>query len=243
MKSKRILYVFLAIALLLIAVFLTRPAWQGEGTSSPNISGNGDATSPNKSIAANAQGSTAAATPSTPAVAAGNSEESTTPAPKPNTSSSRRPIPTEKKPVKDILASWDAQPPWPEGPRLMVDVESADTRYVNLRPNEQGIMPRLNVGASETLQVKLSMPDSPPGETIFLELPNGGTFLDQELKGMTLAIGDKRTIDFSMNASALRGHCTIYIRQAGHTRTLPLWVGEPTAPQREDPADPNVPAA
>ena len=243
MKSKRILYVFLAIALLLIAVFLTRPAWLGGGTSTTSTSGNRDTTSSNNAALANTQGSTSAAAPSTPAVAAGTADESATPAPKPNTSSTRRPIPTEKKPVKDILASWDAQPPWPEGPRLMVDVESADTRYVNLRPNEQGVMPRLDVGASETLQVKLSMPDSPPGETIFLELPNGGTFPDQELKGKTLPIGDKRTIDFSMNASALRGHCTIYIRQAGHTRTLPLWVGEPSAPPREDPADPNVPAA
>lgn len=125
----------------------------------------------------------------------------------------------------------------------MVDVESSDTRYVNLRPNEQGIMPRLHVKALETLQVTLSMPESNPGETIFLELPNGGTFPDQELRGKTLLVGENKTINFTMSVSAMRGHCTISIRQAGHTRTLPLWVGAPLSPPRDEIADPNRPTS
>lgn len=242
MKSKRFYYVFLILVVLLIIFFLSPQTWMNADGPTSSQSGKGSTPSPkhsSASAAAGAKGAQQAASKN----AANTAELSTSIEPKPNTSASRRSIPTAKKPIKDILASWEIQSPWPEGPRLMVDVESSDTRYVNLRPNEQGIMPRLHVKALETLQVTLSMPESNPGETIFLELPNGGTFPDQELRGKTLLVGENKTINFTMSVSAMRGHCTISIRQAGHTRTLPLWVGAPLSPPRDEIADPNRPTS
>lgn len=249
MKSKRAFSVFLILALVFLMIFLSPHKWMKGNQDDSAHNHPAASTLPRHPAAAHATDATDAtdahaATKRSPEEASDNAAETpqklTT---LPQTSSSRRIIPTAKKPIKDILASWEIQSPWPEGPRLMVDVESSDTRYVNLRPNEQGIMPRLYVKTQETLQVKLSMPDSHPGETIFLELPNGGTFPDQELRGKTLLVSDHKTINFTINASALRGHCTISIRQAGHTRTLPLWVGAPLPPPRDEIADPNRPTS
>lgn len=147
------------------------------------------------------------------------------------------------KRVIDPMASWTESPPWPEGPKLTADVETSTARYINLRPNEMGLMPSLNVKPEDEIEVSLSLPESKPGETIYLELPNGGEFPGESLRGMTLEVGRERSVSFHFTASALRGHCTVHIRQAGHTRTLPLWVGEPNpVVPREDPSDPNVPS-
>ena len=140
------------------------------------------------------------------------------------------------------MASWQETPPWPEGPRLMADVETSSTQYINLRPNGMGVMPRLNVEPGEVLQVNLSLPEASPGEPIYLELPNGGGFPGETSRGKTLAVNEQRGLSFAVSASALRGHCTIHIRQAGHTRTLRLWVGKPPEPPPADPDDPNSPA-
>jgi hypothetical protein len=145
--------------------------------------------------------------------------------------------------VVDPMASWRETPPWPDGPKLVAEVESSSKRYINLRPNDMGIMPMLNVDLQETLSVRLSLPENQPGDAIYLELPNGGNFPGEELRGKTMVVSDARTLEFQMNAAAVRGNCTIYIRQAGHTRTLPLWIGEPNATLSEDTTDPNLPAS
>jgi hypothetical protein len=147
------------------------------------------------------------------------------------------------KRVIDPMASWTESPPWPEGPKLTADVETSTARYINLRPNEMGLMPSLNVKPEDKIEVSLSLPESKPGETIYLELPNGGEFPGESLRGMTLEVGRERSLTFHFTASELRGHCTVHIRQAGHTRTLPLWVGEPNpVVPRADPNDPNTPS-
>jgi hypothetical protein len=146
------------------------------------------------------------------------------------------------KTLVDPMASWNETPPWPEGPRLMADVETSATKYVNLRPNEMGVMPSLNVKPEEVLDISLSVPESSPGEPIYLELPNGGGFPGETSRGKSLPVSDKRTVSFSVSAASLRGHCTVHIRQGGHTRTLPLWVGDRPEPAPADPVDPNSPA-
>ena len=134
-----------------------------------------------------------------------------------------------RKIVIDPLAAWKETPPWPEGPHLLADVETSGKHYVNLRPNDKGLMPRLNVSANETLSINLSLPDSDPGSSIHVELPNGGHFPDESSAGKLFVVSEKRTVSFVVDADGSRGFCTVNIRQAGHTRCLPLWVGEPEA--------------
>ena len=146
-----------------------------------------------------------------------------------------------RKTVVDPLASWSEVPAWPEGPRLFAEVETSRKRYVNLRPNDLGLMPRLEVEANEPLKISLTLPEGAAGDTIYVEIPNGGRFPDAELMGKSLAVDGKGRVAFDFIADESRGHCTVHIRQNGHTRTLPLWVGEPEAFVREDPASPNEP--
>jgi hypothetical protein len=148
-----------------------------------------------------------------------------------------------RRTIIDPMASWRETPPWPEGQRLYAEVDTASRRYVNLRPNGMGIMPMLTVNPREALSLRLSLPENQPGDTIHLELPNGGNFPGEELRGKTMAVSEARTLEFRMSAADARGHCTIHIRQAGHTRTLPLWIGEPGDTPAEDTADPNRPAS
>jgi hypothetical protein len=150
----------------------------------------------------------------------------------PITKSSRRgaiDTPDGRKSVIDPLASWSEVPAWPEGPKLYAEVETSNKRYVNLRPNDMGLMPTLHVQPAEPLQVTLQCPEASVGESIYIELPNGGNFPDQSAIGQVVKVSENRTVKFSMQADDTRGHCTIHLRQAGHTRTIPLWVGEPAA--------------
>lgn len=129
--------------------------------------------------------------------------------------------------VIDPMASWSEQPPWPEGPRLFAEVETRGKKYVNLRPNDVGLMPQINVAPREPLQITLQLPEATVGERIHVELPNGGKFSDQEATGRILTVGSNRSIYFQIEADETMGNCTVHIRQSGHTRTLPLWIGEP----------------
>lgn len=128
--------------------------------------------------------------------------------------------------VIDPMASWSEQPPWPEGPQLYAEVETRGKKYINLRPNDMGLMPQINVAPSEPLRITLQMPDSTVGERIHVELPNGGKFSDQEATGRILSVSGNRSIHFQIEADETMGNCTVHIRHSGHTRTLPLWVGE-----------------
>ena len=141
-----------------------------------------------------------------------------------------------RKSVIDPMAAWKDQPAWPDGPRLFAEVETTGKRYVNLRPNEIGLLPRLNVAAGELLKITLALPESDPGDSIYLEIPNGGAFPAEASRGKILKVAQNRSIVFDYNADSSRGNCTVHIRQAGHTRTLPLWVGEPEAIANDDTA-------
>jgi hypothetical protein len=139
-----------------------------------------------------------------------------------------------RKVTVDPMASWREIPAWPEGPRLFAEVETSGKRYVNLRPNDMGLLPQLNVEPEEPITVTLSLPESSPGDSIYLELPNGGGFPNETAMGKVLKVGKSRSITFDFRADESRGNCTLHIRQAGHTRTLPLWIGEPQALAQDD---------
>jgi len=168
-------------------------------------------------------------------------EQSPKPAGAATRSARRDAVTGGRKPVVDPMASWSEVPAWPEGPRLFAEVETSRKRYVKLRPNDLGLMPRLDVDANEPLKISLTLPEGGAGDTIYVEIPNGGRFPDVDLMGQSLAVDGKGRVAFDFIADESRGHCTVHIRQNGHTRTLPLWVGEPEAFVREDPASPNEP--
>ncbi len=132
-----------------------------------------------------------------------------------------------RKALVDPMASWTELPPWPEGPQLYADVETPSTRYVNLRPDDIGEMPRINAEAGEKLELKVSIPTADAGEKIHIELPNGGSFTDTQAIGRVLNLSENRTLTFDFIADDSRGYCTVKFRHRGHTRSLPVWVGAP----------------
>ena len=93
----------------------------------------------------------------------------------------------------------------------------------------------IQVGGSEFLLVHLTFPDSSPGEKIYAHLSDGGSFPDIEATGRIYQVDEKRSLAITLQASDTRGNCTLMLRQAGHDRTLPLWVGAPMEQASTDP--------
>ena len=136
-----------------------------------------------------------------------------------------------RKQFIDPMASWSELPAWPEGPRLYAEVETESRRYVNLRPDDVGEMPRIRADAEERIELRVTFPDGEPGEKIHVELPNGGSFADSEVKGRILFLSENRTLDFTYITDQVQGYCNVKLRHRGHTRSLPVWVGElPSSP-------------
>lgn len=125
------------------------------------------------------------------------------------------------------MASWSDQPPWPEGPRLYAEVETSSKKYINLRPDDYGALPRIHTDPGELLEIKITLPESEPGEKIHVELPNGGSFSDMDVVGRIYDIEAGKSFSFSIFADDVRGNCNVKMRHQGHTRSIPLWVGEP----------------
>jgi hypothetical protein len=141
-----------------------------------------------------------------------------------------------RRTVIDPMASWPELPAWPEGPRLFAEVETSSRRYVNLRPDDVGEMPRVRAGAEERIELRVNFPDGEPGEKIHVELPNGGSFADSDARGRVFILPENRTLSFPYITDDARGHCNVKLRHRGHNRSLPVWVGElpETAPTTPD---------
>ena len=128
----------------------------------------------------------------------------------------------------------ESAPP-PDGPPLFVEVRTEAKQYLNLRPNNMGVIPELRVSPGEFLQVSLSLPNSSPGDKIYTELADGGVFPDTKEPGRIYLVDAKKSVEITFQAADVPGICTLLVRQAGHTRTLPLWVGPPKETAAADP--------
>lgn len=226
MKPRLLAVLVLLLAAAAITWKLTRPSTDPQSASQSDLR-----TPASRPTLPAGAPDTAAAGPKTDSGAAGGSEpNSQAPA---VTKATRRDTVTSpdgtRRTVIDPMASWKELPAWPEGPRLFAEVNTASHRYVNLRPNDIGLLPQLNVEPVEMLDITLQMPESTPGDTIHIELPNGGNFPDAKAMGRLLTVAANRTVNFRIEADETPGNCTVHIRQSGHTRTLPLWIGEPPA--------------
>lgn len=136
----------------------------------------------------------------------------------------------ERKQLIDPIASWENTPPWPEGPKLYASVETSTRHYVNLRPDDAGDLPRVYAEAEERIEVSVSFPDGEPGEKIYVELPNGGSFPDSDQFGRVFELSADRTLSIPYITDESRGHCNVMVRHRGHSRSLPIWVGAPLEP-------------
>lgn len=133
----------------------------------------------------------------------------------------------ERKQLVDPMATSQNLPPWPEGPRLFAEVETSARKYVNLRPDNVGELPRVLASAEERIELRINFPEGNPGEKIFVELPNGGSFPDLKTFGRVYELPANRTLSFPYITDDANGYCTVSLRHRGHTRSLPIWVGEP----------------
>jgi hypothetical protein len=97
---------------------------------------------------------------------------------------------------------------------------------VNLRPDDVGVLPRVLADAEERIELRVNFPEGEPGEKIFVELPNGGAFADTKAMGRVFELPENLTLSFPYITDEARGHCNVKLRHRGHTRSLPIWVGE-----------------
>ena len=109
---------------------------------------------------------------------------------------------------------------------MFAEVETSSRRYINLRPDDIGEMPRVMADAEERIELRVSFPEGEPGEKIHVEIPNGGAFTDTEARGRVYQLPENRTLSFPYITDDSRGHCNVKLRHRGHTRSLPVWVGE-----------------
>jgi hypothetical protein len=131
-----------------------------------------------------------------------------------------------RKQLIDPMASWQDLPPWPEGLQLFAEVETASSRFVNLRPDDVGQMPRIQADASERIAIKISIPEADPGEKIHVELPNGGRFTDSDSIGRVMQLDNNRTLNLDYITDDSMGHCEVKFFHRGNTRSLPIWIGK-----------------
>lgn len=132
------------------------------------------------------------------------------------------------------MASWENLPPWPEGPRLFAEVETSTRRYVNLRPDDIGELPRIHAAAEERIELRVNFPEGEPGEKIFVEIPNGGSFPDLKAVGRVYQLPENLTLSFPYITDDAHGYCSLAFRHRGHTRSLPIWIGELPEPFPSD---------
>lgn len=141
----------------------------------------------------------------------------------------------KRKTLIDSAATATDQPPWPEGPRLFAEVESSTRRYVNLRPDDYGEMPRVRAEPNERLEVRMTFPEGETGEKIHVELPNGGAFADSDVRGRIYMLPENHTLILPFLADDAQGYCNLKIHHRGHSRSLPVWVGELPETAKLDP--------
>ncbi len=126
----------------------------------------------------------------------------------------------------DHAARSEEVTPWPAGPRLFAEVVTGTQRHLNVRPNIIGLMPRIRVDPGDPVILKLRGPDSSPGDVVYIELADGGSFPGSSaLSGKKVTLGENRSVEVPITTDMRPGNCTVIIRQAGHSRTLPIWVG------------------
>ncbi len=132
-----------------------------------------------------------------------------------------------KLPVVDLMKSSSETPAWPDGPQMFAEVSSETKRFINLRPNNVGIMPTVNIGTEESVAIRLDFPEGAAGDRIFLELVDGGYFLNTDKPGQVLTLDQSKKLEVSISSDDRVGDCKLFMRQSGHTRVLPFWVGSP----------------
>ncbi len=108
------------------------------------------------------------------------------------------------KTTVDMSPPAEEETPWPAGPRLYAEAISANKRFLNIRPNNLGMMPRLRVGPREAMQVTLTLPENTVGDRIHVELSDGGAFLDTEAIGRVYTLGKDRRISIPIETSQYR---------------------------------------
>lgn len=230
MKARHIAVLLLVFGASLVLWNISRPAEDPERNPSGPAGGGSAHASADASIAGRTNsdtgtsGNAAGATSATPASGTTRGSEA------PPARITRRGTVTSPDGVRrtlvDPMASWTDPPPWPEGPRLLAEVDTSERRYVNLRPDDAGVMPRIRAGAEERLELRINLPEGEPGERIFVEIPNGGAFVDSNARGRVFELPDNLILSFGYITDRSRGHCNVKLRHRGHTRSLPVWVGE-----------------
>lgn len=228
MKAKHAAFLILLLVIAVVAWKVSRPATEDTGVSQ---AGTEDARGKRHGVAVDMPAA-ADGNPGDASRSDDNASEGGRPDPSVQSAARSTRRGTELSPsggrlaVIDPMASWQDIPPWPEGPRLFAEVETGSRRYVNLRPDDAGEMPQIRAEAEERIELRVNFPEGEPGEKIFVELPNGGSFADSKAGGRVFELPENRTLIFPYITDNARGHCNVKLRHRGHTRSLPIWVGE-----------------
>jgi hypothetical protein len=98
-------------------------------------------------------------------------------------------------------------------------------RSFELLANEVGAFPRVYVAPEARAEVSMHYPEARPGESIQVQMIDGGTLGGQP--ALHLTVGSDGRIAFPVTASAYAGKHQVFLNYGGDRKVLTLWVGAP----------------
>ena len=92
-------------------------------------------------------------------------------------------------------------------------------------PNSLGMFPRVQVDISAKIPVHLLYPEAEVGETVVLQMLDGGT-LDNGKISKVVQLDANKTVDFAAIISVQEGVHRVALTRGGERQELEFWAGE-----------------
>lgn len=96
-----------------------------------------------------------------------------------------------------------------------------------LEMNAAGEFSRAFVEPKSTTPVRMTFPQAQPGDTVQVELEDGGQIVESKSSALLAKIDDSKSISFNFRTSRDEGMYRIRIRTGSDFKLLNFWAGEP----------------
>jgi hypothetical protein len=120
-----------------------------------------------------------------------------------------------------------AEPVAESGEHVKASVTVGGQEY-QLSSNQIGCFPRIYVEPQATIPVKLSYPDGNPGDSVVVEVEDGGHLNGRQMAEVA-TLDDQKTVQFQFQTTEQSGIYRIALLNGADTKVLNFWVGQEPA--------------